>query len=147
LIVHGTQNAYKSILGRILYLSSLFKTAKFGDFPETWIVQERRKTLQLETAERHLIAEVSSHQQTESLLQQARQHNLQLESENAELVSTTLITSSSHLSEMKALRLELAEERKLRKLAENSTSEAVATVTGSSPPPPPHPPPPTGYVI
>jgi hypothetical protein len=71
-----------------------------------------------------------------------------LESENAELVSTTLITSSSHLSEMKALRLELAEERKLRKLAENSTSEAVATVTGSSPPPPPaHPPPPTGYVI
>jgi len=49
---------------------------------------------------------------------------------------------------MKALRLELAEERKLRKLAENSTSEAVATVTGSSPPPPPpHPPPPTGYVI
>ncbi len=72
---------------------------------------------------------------------------VQLESENAELVSTTLITSSSHLSEMKALRLELAEERKLRKLAENSTSEAVATVTGSSPPPPPHPPPPTGYVI
>jgi hypothetical protein len=73
---------------------------------------------------------------------------VQLESENAELVSTTLITSSSHLSEMKALRLELAEERKLRKLAENSTSEAVATVTGSSPPPPPpQPPPPTGYVI
>lgn len=129
----------------MLYLSSLFKTEEFS---ETWIVQERRKTLQLETAERRLIAEVSSHQQTESLLQQARQHNLQLESENAELVSTTLITSSSHLSEMKALRLELAEERKLRKLAENSTSEAVATVTGSSPPPPPaHPPPPTGYVI
>jgi hypothetical protein len=75
LIVHETQNACKSILGRMLYLSSLFKTEEFS---ETWIVQERRKTLQLETAERRLIAEVSSHQQTESLLQQARQHNLQV---------------------------------------------------------------------